>query len=119
MDVMKTVSTKSGKKAMASSLPVLRERKILKTSWHLAGGRTHVDIEGLTGLTSKSGLSHALRGVQEGLIGLASKPEALRCGQMVEMEGTWRHHVACVEAKQSREGGVSVRVPIKYWMILS
>ena len=33
----------------------------------------------------------------------------VRCGRMFEMEGTWRHHEACVEAKRSREGGVSVR----------
>jgi hypothetical protein len=78
--------------ASSSRLPMPRERKILKTSWHLAGGRTRVDIEGLTGLVSKLG--------------------RLRCGRMAEMEGM-RHHVACVEVKQSHEGSVSVRSPDK------
>lgn len=59
---------------------------------------------------------------QKGLGGLATKPPRRRvsrfgpqnrgrtwCGRASGMEGTWRHREACVEAKQSREGGVSVR----------
>ena len=60
-------------------------------------------------------------GVQEGLTGLASKLWEtgltgldLKTGGGLEAvkiraEGTWRHREACVEAKRSREGGVSVR----------
>ena len=60
-------------------------------------------------------------GVREGLTGLASKPgetgltgSVLKTGGRlsavkVRVEGMWRHREACVEAKQSREGGVSVQ----------
>ena len=60
-------------------------------------------------------------GMQEGLTGLASKPGktgltclGLKTGDrlgavMVQVEGTWHHREACVEAKRSREGDVSVR----------
>jgi len=69
--------------------------------------------EGLTGLTSKPR--------ETGLTGLASKPGEtgligfdLKTGGgldavKVRAEGTWRHREACIEAKRSREGDVSVR----------
>lgn len=45
-------------------------QNILKASWHLAGGRTHIDIDGLASKSRRGGEggSHALRGVQEGLV---------------------------------------------------
>ena len=60
-------------------------------------------------------------GVREGLTGLASKPGEigltgldLKIGDgldavKIRAEGTWRHRGDCVEVKQSREGGMSVR----------
>ena len=59
------------------------------------------------------------------MTGLASKPEetgltglGLKTGGgldavKVRAEGTWRHREAYVEAKRSREGGVSVRCSSK------
>ena len=60
-------------------------------------------------------------GVREGLTDLTLKPRAtgltglgVKTGYglgavMVWTEDTWRHHEACVKAKRSREGSVSVR----------
>ena len=38
-----------------------------------------------------------------------SKPGADQYGRMAEMEGMWCHYEACIEAKKSHEGGVSIR----------
>ena len=65
------------------------------------GGRTLVDIDGLTGLTSKPG--------ETGLTGLSLKTGGGLGAVKVRAEGTWRHREACIEAKRSREGGMSVR----------
>ena len=56
--------------------------------------------EGLTGLASKLG--------EIGLTGLGLKTRGGLGAVKVWTEGTWRHREACVEAKQNREGGVSV-----------
>ena len=57
--------------------------------------------EGLTGLASKPG--------ETDLIGLDLKTGGGLDAVKVRAEGTWRHREAYVEAKRSREGGVSVR----------
>ena len=57
--------------------------------------------EGLTGLASKPG--------ETGLTGLGLKTGGGLDAVKVRAEGTWRHREAYVEAKRSREGGVSVR----------
>ena len=57
--------------------------------------------EGLTGLASKPG--------ETGLTGLGLKTVDRLGTVKVWVEGTWRHREACVEAKRSREDGVSVR----------
>ena len=57
--------------------------------------------ESLTGLASKPG--------ETGLTGLGLKTEGGLGAVKVRAEGMWRHRETCVEAKQSREGGVSVR----------
>ena len=45
-----------------------------------------------------------------------SKPGGrVRCDQMEETEGAWRHREFCVEMMQSREGGMSVRCFYKSW----
>ena len=63
--------------------------------------------EGLTGLTSKPG--------ETGLTGLDLKTGGGLGAAKVRAEDTWRHREACVEAKQSREGGVPVRCSYKRW----
>ena len=57
--------------------------------------------EGLTGLASKPG--------ETGLTGLGLKTGGGLGAVKVRAEGMWHHREPCVEAKQSREGGVSVR----------
>ena len=57
--------------------------------------------EGWTGLTSKPG--------ETGLTGLGLKTGGRLGAAKVRAEGMWRHREACVEAKRSREGGVSVQ----------
>ena len=57
--------------------------------------------EGLTGLASKL--------EETGLTGLGLKTRDGLSTVMVRAEGTWRHRETCVEAKRSREDGVSVR----------
>ena len=57
--------------------------------------------EGLTGLASKLG--------EIGLTVLGLKIGAGLGAVKVRAEGAWCHRKACVEAKQNREGGVSVR----------
>ena len=57
--------------------------------------------EGLTGLASKPG--------ETGLTGLGFKTGGGHGTIKVRAEGTWRRREACVEAKRSHEGGVSVR----------
>jgi hypothetical protein len=93
--------------ASLSRLPVPWERKILMVSWHLAGGRTRVDIEDLTGLASKPGVSHALRGVQEGLTGLASKSGASGAARWRR----WRAYGAIMELALRRSRVVKVACP--------
>ena len=95
---MKTASAKSGRKAITSSsrLPAVGSRKILKASWHLVGGRTHVDIRDGRFI----GLDLKLGGGRFAGLGL----------QTGGASGRWRLWKARgVEAKQSREGGMSVR----------
>ena len=48
-------------------------------------------------------------GVREGLTGLGLKTGDGLGAVKIRAEGTWRHREACVEAKRSREGDVSVR----------
>ena len=57
--------------------------------------------EGLTGLASKPG--------DTGLTGLALKIGGGLGAVKVRAKSTWCHRETCVEAKRSREGGVSVR----------
>ena len=56
--------------------------------------------EGLTGLASKLG--------KTGLTSLGFKTGGGLDAVNVRAEGAWRHHEACVEAKRSCKGGVSV-----------
>ena len=124
MSVMKTTSAKSRRKAMVSSSRLL--------ACPCSGSAK--DLEGVVTLGGRSDTRRHRRfylktgesvtscgGMREGLTSLASKPEEAgltglglktRDGLsavMVWAEGTWRHHETCVEAKRSREGGVSVR----------
>ena len=50
-----------------------------------------------------------LDGLQTDRAALGGIQAAGSFGRMMDEDGTWRHHGACVEAKQSREGGVGVR----------
>ena len=61
----------------------------------LGGSRTRIDIAGGR------------------FAGLGLKTGGVRCGRMAVLEDTWRHREACVEAKRSCEGGMSVRWPDK------
>jgi len=58
--------------------------------------------EDLTGLGSKP--------VETGLTGLGFKTGCKLGAFKARTEGMWCHHEACVEAKQSREGHMSVQV---------
>ena len=100
--VMKTASAKSAR-MMASQVggPCGGRAQTTRRRQGSAGGRTRVDIGGLTGLASKPG--------ETGLTGLGLKTGGGLDAVKVRAEDTWRHHEACVKAKRSREGGVSVR----------
>ena len=57
---------------------------------------------------------HGDRVEMVGLGGLGLKIEGCApCGRMALMEGMWHYRKACVEVKQSHEGGLSVRGPVK------
>ena len=115
--VMKTASAKSAR-MMASQVggPCGERAQTTQRRQGSAGGR-RFDRFGLK--TGESATSCG--GVQEGLTGLTSKPGetgltglGLKTGGglgavKVRAEGTWRHCEACVEAKRSRKGGVSVQ----------
>ena len=100
--VMKTSSAKSAR-TMASQVggPCGGRAQTTRRRQGSAGGRTRVNIGGLTGLASKPG--------ETCLTGLDLKTGGGLGAVKVRAEGTWRHRKACVEAKRSREGGVSVR----------
>ena len=99
---MKTASAKSAR-TMASQVsgPCGGHVRTTRRRQGSAGGRTRVDIGGLTGLASKP--------EETGLTGLGLKTGGELGAVKVRAEGTWRHREACIEAKRSREGGVSVR----------
>ena len=99
---MKTASAKSAR-TMASQVsgPCGGHVRTTRRRQGSAGGRTRVDIGGLTGLASKPG--------EAGLTGLSLETRGGLGAVKVRAEGMWRHREACVEAKRSREGGVSVR----------
>jgi len=78
----------------------LAETGHASTSRRSCGGQ--VEMDGLGGLGLKAT-------VHAGFSVLASKPGRVRCGCIVEVEGIWRYREACVETKQNREDGVSVR----------
>ena len=82
----------------------MEARKILKASWHLTGGQTSVDIgDGrFTGLGLKTKRRQVYRFGPQNL-------GRIRCGRMTMVVDNRHQHQACVEAKESREGGVSVR----------
>ena len=56
-----------------------------------------------------------------GTLGVGGRPVDGPCGtwwdpggrKLREVDGTWRHRGACVEAKRSRQGGVGVRSKLK------
>ena len=50
-----------------------------------------------------------IKTVEMGLTSLGLKTRGGLGSVKVRAEGTWRNREACVEAKRSREGGVSVR----------
>ena len=119
--VMKTASAKSAR-TMASQVGVRRARANDSKASRLGGRldtRRHWRFDRFSLKIGESVTSCS--GVREGLNGLASKPGetgltglGLKTGGglgavKVRMEGMWRHCKACVEAKRSREGGVSVR----------
>jgi len=131
--VMKTASAKSSGKAMASRVDGLCDRSAKDFKASRLGGRsdTHQHRlfdqfglkteesvtsygglqEGLTSLASKPELSHAMRRWVGGFLGLDLKTGRGESGAPggIGSEDVWHHCEVCVEAKRSREDGVSVR----------
>ena len=95
--VMETASVKSRRKTMVSSsrLPVRRECE------RLEGVKTWRRLD-----------THPHRRWQVCRFGHQNRGH-VRCSRMAVPEDTWRHREACVEAKRSCEGGMSVRWPDK------
>ena len=106
--VMKTASTKSAR-TMASQVggPCGGRARTTRRRQGSAGGRTRVDIGGLT--SEPGSQSRRAAACETGLTGLDLKIGGGLGAVKVRAEGTWRHREVCVEAKRSRNGGVSIR----------
>jgi len=104
---MKTASTKSAR-TMASQVGGLCGGCVRTTRRRQgsAGGRTRVDI---VGLTSKPEVSHVVQRRGRGFDRFGLKTGSGLGVVKVRAESTWRHREACVEAKRSREDSMSVR----------
>lgn len=100
-----TKSTKSGGKVMTSRVgsPCNGSVKYLKVSIHMSTPRrSHDGGQGkMAGLSLKTTILCFLFGPQN--------QGWTPCDRSSGMEGMWHHRVACVKAKWSREGGVSVQ----------
>ena len=115
--VMKTASDKSAR-TMASQVGGLCGRRANDSKASRLGGRSDTrrhrwfDQFGLKTReldTSCGGVREGLKPGETSLTGLGLKTGCGLDMVKVRTEDTWRHHEACVEAKRSREGGVSVR----------
>ena len=91
--VTNMASIKSGRKTMASS-------STLPVRWE------HERLEGVGACQRLDTRRHQRWQVYR--FGPQNR-ERVRWGRLAVAEGTWRHRKACVEAKRSREGDVSVR----------
>ena len=76
----------------------------------LGGDWTRADIEEVAWRPSKDG-RFGWFGPQNHRAG--RNRGRFRYCQIAEVEGTWSHREACVEAKQCRDGGVSIRYSYK------
>lgn len=81
---------------------ILKARKILKTSWHLAGSQTHIDIDYLSSLALKLRCVTPHGVCKRISLSLKTGGRVWWWGS-VRSEDVLHHREACVKAQQNRE----------------